>query len=541
MGMKQNKFKLIVPSYNNEQWVEYNLASILNQTYQNFEVVYINDASDDNTLEKVNSIVGNNKKFNIINNKTNKGAAYNYVEFVDKFVDDEDIIVHLDGDDWLIDEHVLYKLNQTYIENDYWMTYGQFLVFDGNEYRKSNPQGTAHSDYVHQFKLYRRDDWRASHLRTYKGKLFKAISKDDLKDLSDKQYYWHASDLAWAFPALEMCPKEKIGVLDFYSHVYNQTPSNQVRTAEREDSSNNIYELEIRNRKHYKEGLSGEKLPQVNAFGDYRERHTIPREFSYVYNLEQGEFDLTILQDDSIVNYLNGSVKVDDSKPIVAIVAEGPHLFTQPRVYDAVIKHHNKFNLVLGWHESLHHLPNFKFKPITEISQWNMLPELLDTSKFKIYDKNKLVSFVSSNKNISTSHQYRLDCLNSVKEKFNHVDLFGRGINPIQSKLDGLRDYRFSVVMENGYFDHYFTEKLIDSFLCGTIPIYHGAKNVGEYFDLNGILEFETKDELFKHIENLSPDLYESKIQAVQNNFELALNWWEDNDRLFNKYLKDVI
>jgi glycosyltransferase involved in cell wall biosynthesis len=171
---KQNKFKLIVPSYNNEQWAEYNLASILNQTYQNFEVVYINDASDDTTLEKVNSIVGNNKKFNIINNKTNKGAAYNYVEFVDKFVDDEDIIVHLDGDDWLIDEHVLYKLNQTYIENDYWMTYGQFLVFDGNEYRKSNPQGTAHSDYVHQFKLYRRDDWRASHLRTYKGKLFKA-------------------------------------------------------------------------------------------------------------------------------------------------------------------------------------------------------------------------------------------------------------------------------------------------------------------------------------------------------------------------------
>ena len=86
MGMKQNKFKLIVPSYNNEQWVEYNLSSILNQTYQNFEVVYINDASDDTTLEKVNSIVGDNKKFNIINNKTNKGAAYNYVEFVDKVV-----------------------------------------------------------------------------------------------------------------------------------------------------------------------------------------------------------------------------------------------------------------------------------------------------------------------------------------------------------------------------------------------------------------------------------------------------------------------
>ena len=37
--MKQNKFIILTPSFNNEEWVEYNVASILNQTYTNYEVI----------------------------------------------------------------------------------------------------------------------------------------------------------------------------------------------------------------------------------------------------------------------------------------------------------------------------------------------------------------------------------------------------------------------------------------------------------------------------------------------------------------------
>ena len=46
---KQNKFKIVIPSYNNEKWVEYNTASIISQTYKNYDVLYINDKSTDNT------------------------------------------------------------------------------------------------------------------------------------------------------------------------------------------------------------------------------------------------------------------------------------------------------------------------------------------------------------------------------------------------------------------------------------------------------------------------------------------------------------
>ena len=44
------KFVLIIPSYNNENYIEKNLSSVLRQDYPKFRFIYINDASTDNTL-----------------------------------------------------------------------------------------------------------------------------------------------------------------------------------------------------------------------------------------------------------------------------------------------------------------------------------------------------------------------------------------------------------------------------------------------------------------------------------------------------------
>ena len=506
--------------------------------------IYVNDCSTDTTLKKVNDIVKDNKKFTIINNTENKGATYNYVNFLDQIEDDE-IIIHLDGDDWFINEQVLEKLNKFYNDNDVWMTYGGFVCWDGNETTVGNPQNTAYPDIVHTYKLYRKDVWRASHLRTYKAKLFKNIDTKDFTSNIDNKLYWHASDLAWAYPCLEMSGKDKIGVVDFYTHVYNQTPDNQVRTKERESTDNSIFENEIRTKPIYKQLDSlddiSQKLPQINTFGDNKERHTIPKLFSYCYNQSIGEFNLTILQDENILHYLENKIEIDKTKPIIAILAEGPHLFNQRAVYEQIQQDHEKFDKVLGWHESLFNLPNFEFKPISEISQWSALPNELDTSQFQVYNKNKMTSFITSTKNMCSGHQFRLDCLNKIQQEKLNVDLYGRGINEIDSKLQGLKDYRFCIAMENDYTNNYFTEKLLDCMLSGTIPIYHGCKNIEKYFDINGIITFETVDELVNILNNLTDKDYKSRLSAIQKNYEIALTWWEDNDRLFNKYLKEFI
>jgi glycosyltransferase involved in cell wall biosynthesis len=557
--MKQNKFKIIIPSFNNEDWVEYNIASIINQTYANYEVLYIDDASTDNTYNKVQKLVADFNNWTLIKNSENQGATANYFDNLDGYIKDEnEIIIHLDGDDWLYDENVLHKLNDFYNQKDCWMTYGGFLCFDGTtEAVIPYPQSTEYSDFVHKHKLYRRDEWRASHMRTYRAFLLQSINKKDITSLIDGKYYWHATDLAFQFAYMEMCPKEKICVIDFYAYVYNQSKSNTIRTQEREDSSNVKYELEIRNRKHYKEGLSGKKLHQINIWDKdyYLEYCTIPSNFTYCYEQVGGEFDMVLLCDLAALKYLEGKIDIKINVPIVVRLFEQRDYFNK-QIYNAIIKNHNKFDAILTFDRDLLKLiPNAIFLPVSEVSQFNRLPNpfghepnksnLVDTYElsmdlFKVYPKSKMISAVVSNKAFLPGHIKRLEFIKSVKDK---IDLFGRGTGKeIPSKLDALRDYMFSISIENiSCDDNYFSEKIIECFLTGTIPIYHGCINIGEFFDKRGILSFETQEELNNIIDNLSKEKYYSMLEYANKNYEACYKWPLNNDMLYDMYYKQII
>jgi glycosyltransferase involved in cell wall biosynthesis len=546
---KQNKFKIITPSYNNAEWVEYNLASILNQTYTNYDVLYINDASTDNTYELVNNLVGDDAKFNIINRTTNCGAMYNYSYELEKFISDDDsIIIHLDGDDWLYDDTVLEQLNEFYNQHDCWMTYGGFIVWNGHDIEPAlpYPQSTPFSDFVHEHKLYRLDHWRASHLRTYKSFLYKAIQLDDFKSKINNELYWHAADLAMQFPCLEMCSPDKIGLINFYACVYNHSKANKVRTQERESVDNSKYEIEIRNKKKYKQGLSGETLPQVNVIGDFRERNSIASTFSYVYNLEDGDFDITLIQDGDIIRYINGDIKINRGK-VVADIHEAPHLLQQNQVYLAVKENPEKFDRILTYDTDLLKLPNAVFRNggyevvLNKNVHSHEYPKLQDDSLQQIYDKTKLISFITSNKTITEGHRFRIECYNRLMNQPNSVDIFGKGIRDIIGKIEGLKDYKFSIAIENGIHDNYFTEKILDCFLTGTIPIYRGPKNIGDFFDINGIITFETVDELINIVNTLTDNEYQNRIKSIENNFGLAKKFSYNNNQIFNNFLKDLI
>lgn len=546
---RENKIKIITPSYNNEHWVEYNIASILNQTYKNYEVLYINDASTDTTYEKVASIVGDLQNWKIINNDTNKGATHNYFEYRERYLtNDDDIVIHLDGDDWLYDELVLEKLNNFYNQHDCWMTYGGFIVWNGFE-TESNlpyPQSTNFDDFIHKHKFYRRDIWRTSHMRTYRSFLFKSLPLDAVRSLIDNNYYWHASDLAFQFPFLEMCPKDKIKLIDFYAYVYNHSNVNQLRTHEREANENQKYEIEIRNRKKYADGLPPTKLSQINVIGDYRERNSIPSTFSYTYNLTDGEFDITLIQDMDIINFIEGKIKINRGK-IVADIHEPPHLLEQKKVYDVVKKNAHLFDLILTFDNDLLNLPNAQFRNggyevvLNKNVHEQSYPTLQDDSLQQIYKKNKLVSFITSNKTMTEGHRFRVGCAQRIIQEQLPVDLYGKGIKDIIGKIEGLKNYKFSITIENGQHDNYFTEKILDCFLTGTIPIYKGCKNIGEFFDAVGIIIFETENELIDIISNLNDDTYDTRIDTVKHNFEIAKKYAYNNDMLFEKFFKKLI
>lgn len=554
----QNRFIIVTPSYNNEKWIEYNIASILNQTYTNYKVLYLDDASTDNTYKAVVDIVGSLPNWVVVQNKDNKGASYNYTEQFDKIdIQEDDIIIHLDGDDWLIDDNVLAQLNNYYNEKDCWMTYGGFVCWDGSdEIKLPYPQSTPCPKFVHDHKLYRQDMWRASHLRTFRYFLWSKIDKQDLISQIDDKLFWHASDLSWQYPCLEMCTEERIGVVDFYTCVYNQSKSNTNRTQEREHQDNAKYELEIRNKKKYKAGLSGERLPQVNVFNKdyYFEYNNIPTKFSYCYQQQDGEFDMTVLCDPAILDYLDGKIMITRKAPIVARLFEQRNYF-QKRIYNAVLENYHKFDAILTFdRELLKLLPNAIFLPLTEVTQFNRLPNpyghlpykspLIETyelpdSALQIYPKTKLVSAVVSTKAFLPGHIKRLNFVKAIEHK---IDLFGRGIKEIPSKLDGLKDYMFSVAIENiSCDDNYFSEKIIDCFLTGTIPIYHGCIHIQEFFDERGILSFQTQEELDTIIDSLSIKKYNSMLEYAKINYEKCYTWPLNNNMLYDMYYKKII
>ena len=557
----KNKFKIIIPSYNNEQWVEYNIASILNQNYDNYEVLYINDKSTDTTFSKVIDIVDELDNWTVINNEKNKGAQYNYFEHLDSFLtNDEDILIHLDGDDWLYDENVLEKLNKFYNEKACWMTYGGFVCWDGSEdVTLPNPQSTPYPDFVHKYKMYRKDTWRASHLRTFKSFLIKSVNNNDLKSNINKEYYWHAADLAHQFPCLEMCSKDKIGVVDFFTHCYNASQQNSIRTREREDNSNIKFEEEIRNKKIYKEGLSGDKLPQVNVFGtpSGAELCSIPTNFSYCYNIYKGEYDLVLLNDMDVEKYLNGEYQIGDNVPIVARLLEQRDYF-EGKLMDKVKNNYQKFHTILTFDKILlDTLPNAKFCNAEGITAFSVFPNAMNIPPYhpKItgeFDVNKTINMfpknvfnkavcITSSKSFLPGHNVRLNFIKNSKDR---LDLFGKGIKEVESKLDVLHNYAFSLAIENNVSkdDYYFTEKLVECIITGTIPIYYGCPNISKFFDLRGIITFNTQEELDDILSNLNEEKYNSMLEYAKINYEKAKNSYVlDNDSLYNLHLKNII
>ena len=124
----------------------------------------------------------------------------------------------------------------------------------------------------------------------------------------------------------------------------------------------------------------------------------------------------------------------------------------------------------------------------------------------KIYDKNKLLSIIMSNKNSTIGHKKRHDIISKYQNK---LDIYGRGIKEIKLKEEGLNDYMFSFAIENDNYDIYFSEKILDCFATGTIPIYWGTKKISNYFDINGIIFYDDFD-----ISLLNEEFYYSKTKV---------------------------
>lgn len=214
----KKSFAIIIPSFKNENWAEKNILSALNQNYDNFKVLFTDDNSPDETFNIVQKIVSSHKnkdKAILVKNDNRKGALENLYNMIHS-CNDEDIILTLDGDDWLADTEVLHRLNYYYSNFDIWMTYGQYKNYPDNHVGVSQNIPTN----IINNASYRKFTWCSSHLRTFYAWLFKLIKKEDL--MHHGSFLSMTWDMAMMFPMLEMAGNRHKFISDIL-YIYNLT------------------------------------------------------------------------------------------------------------------------------------------------------------------------------------------------------------------------------------------------------------------------------------------------------------------------------
>jgi len=196
-----NHFKIIVPSYNNEKWLHACLNSVKLQTYDNYQCIIIDDCSSDRSIEIIEKEINENSKFVFIKNDERKLALRNIYEAV-KYSkpNKEDVIITLDGDDWLATKHTLEALNNVYNDSNCWITYGSYMEYPSmrrGKFSREIPKEIIEAN------TFRESEWMSSHMRTFKYKLWKKIKKKDFLE-EDGRFCDGAWDMIFMFPMLEM-------------------------------------------------------------------------------------------------------------------------------------------------------------------------------------------------------------------------------------------------------------------------------------------------------------------------------------------------
>ena len=127
------KMHLVIAMYNVSNAVERNIRVVKSQTFTAFQCILIDDISTDDTVERARAAI--------------------------------------DGDDQLADENSLQIVADTYARDDCWMTYGSYRSPDGER----DPICRPYADEVIDTNGYRKTRWLASHLKTFKYKLWKKL------------------------------------------------------------------------------------------------------------------------------------------------------------------------------------------------------------------------------------------------------------------------------------------------------------------------------------------------------------------------------
>ena len=167
----------------------------------------------------------------------------------------------------------------------------------------------------------------------------------------------------------------------------------------------------------------------------------------------------------------------------------------------------------------------------------------LNNTKFLFY-RNRVINNPQRTKFcaavISNGHYdaFRIKFINELN-KYKKIDMGGKYNNNIGGsviyKIKFLSSYKFSIAMENSEGDGYISEKIIDSFLAGTIPLYYGDYMIDEYINPKSYILIKGEKDIVKKIKY---------IKKIDNNNKLYKDFLKErvllDDNIKNIYNKEI-
>lgn len=203
----------------------------------------------------------------------------------------------------------------------------------------------------------------------------------------------------------------------------------------------------------------------------------------------------------------------------------------------------NDFTGILTWNEEL-------INTCDNAIEFTYSGQTLDNDYVESINKKEFnVSFLCGTKTLVEGHKLRHEILSleseiKIPKKWFYVledyDLetntrpgyteYSKDLSHIPEGVDPISygrrilfdDSMFNVVIENVNHNNWYN-KIGDAFATKTVPIYWGCPNLAKFgYDENGIIRFNTKEELLDILNNLTPEKYYEMLPSIEHNYTLV-------------------
>lgn len=535
------RFAVVIPSFNNERWCEQNLESVLGQDYPEFRVLYIDDASGDDTARLVTEYIARHPRGNLVSFRSNEdrlGAAENIDRAVRSCEADE-IVLLVDGDDFLAHPQVLARLNELYRDPDLWVTWGQFTRFPEESEGFCAPIPSE----IVSANAYRDYPFVASHLRTFYAGLYHRIRPIDIQN-ADGRFFPIACDVAHMWSLMEMAGPHARFVAEI---LYRYNRANPINDDKVDREGQLRTELEIRGKARYGRvfrlsdgpprevyfgtGIGRSLFEHTGKFADADERRKPFRQLRSVLN----RLGYTVRESQTLEDVEDPhKVLVFDVRPreierLADLPAETLALVlwqdpvNAPASYDR--RHHERFGRIYTWGDALVDGERyFKFRfPVLRPMRSDIVP----------FAHRKLCTLIASNRD--SDHPDALYGAERALAEYygenepDSFDLFGWGWNPevhrgyrsiIAGRAEYLRRYRFSFCYETAAnWPGFVSGKIFESFAAGSVPVYRGAPNIADEIPADCFIardDFRSEAELHTFLRDMSEREHDAYLERIR-------------------------